>query len=63
MIHNSTSTSPARLVRNACSSLPECFRTWLSTETSIPTAAILNIIVIDIHGSNLSFLFSKKTAL
>ena len=40
----STTISPARLVRNACSSLPLCLSTWLSTDTRIPTAPILKMI-------------------
>ena len=43
IIQNSTITRPARLVRNACSSLPLCLRTWQMTDTSIPTAAILKM--------------------
>ena len=35
--------SPARLVKNACSSLPLCFKTCPITVTRIPTAAILKI--------------------
>ena len=45
MIQNRTIKSPARLTRKACSSLPLCLRTWQRTETRIPTAAILKIIL------------------
>lgn len=44
--HDKTRISPARLVKKACSSLPECFRTCPNTDTSIPTAAILKIKLI-----------------
>ena len=40
-IQNNTIIRPARLSRNACSSLPLCLRIWLSTATTIPSAAIL----------------------
>ena len=43
IIQKSTITRPARLVKNACSSLPLCLRTWQMTDTSIPTAAILKM--------------------
>ena len=42
-IQNNTIKSPARLVKNACSSLPLCFKTCPKTVTKIPTAAILKI--------------------
>lgn len=51
-IQKSTSTRPARLVKNACSSLPLCFNTWQMTETRIPTAAILNIRFTPMTASN-----------
>ena len=38
--------SAAKLTRNACSSLPLCFSTWLRIDTRIPTAAILKIKLI-----------------
>jgi len=41
----STSIKPAKLAKKACSSLPLCFSTCDKTETNIPTAAILNIIL------------------
>ena len=43
MIHEITIKSPASDTRNACSSLPECFKTCPSIVTRIPTAAILKI--------------------
>ena len=38
-----TTTSPASVVIMACSSRPERTRSWFSTATKIPTAAILKI--------------------
>ena len=41
IIQESTIKRPARETRKACSSRPECFSTWPSIVTRIPTAAIL----------------------
>ena len=38
-----TTISPVKVVIIACSSRPERIKTWLSTATIIPIAAILNI--------------------
>ena len=50
----STTTSPARVVIMACSSLPARLSTWLSTATRMPMAAILKIK----STSNVRSLFS-----
>ena len=59
-IQNNTIIRPARLSRNACSSLPLCLRIWLSTATTIPSAAILKIIVTLIHSRFPSYAFTPE---
>ena len=45
VIENIKALEDMGLTRNACSSLPLCFRTWERTETRSPTASILKIIL------------------
>ena len=42
-IQDTTIIKPARLIKNECSSRPECFSTCPKIVTKIPTAAILKI--------------------
>ena len=46
---DSTTTSPANVVIMAWSSRPERMRSWLSTATMMPMAAILKIRSMSIH--------------
>ena len=67
MIHEITIKSPASDTRNACSSLPECFKTCPSIVTRIPTAAILKINTEDVtaetdmHFETFDIIESEKT--
>ncbi len=51
-----TTISPASVVIMACSSLPERIRSWLSTATMMPMAAILNTKSM-FHESKVPFFF------